>query len=115
MKQGLNSSTTRTYPNQLVVARTSIALRLPKYAWIGMVLLAMALLATAAIFRERDGLRAAQASYNRTQQTLQMTQQQTEVLLQSLQNLQQNKTVVAQEAQKKLNYVRPNEVVVVVR
>lgn len=115
MKEGLNSSTTRTYPTHLVVARTNIAFRLPKYAWIGMVVIAMALLATAAILRERDGLRAAQASYNRAQQRFQTAEQQTESLKQELQTLQQNKVVTAQTAQKKLNYVRPNEALVVVR
>lgn len=116
MKQGLNSSTTRAYPTQLVVARASlIALRLPNYTWIVMVLLAMALLATAAIYRERGGLRTAQASFQRTQQKYQDAQFSTELLRQDLQAAQQNKSVITRAAQTKLNYVRRNEIVVVVR
>lgn len=116
MKQGIYSSTTRTYPNQLFVARTSVAsLRIPNYAWIGMVLLAMGLLATATIYRERQSLRAAQASYNYTQQKFQEAQITNELMRKDLQIMQQDKNTIARGAQNKLNYVRRNEVVVVVR
>ena len=116
MKQGMHSATTRTYPNQLFVARTSLAsLRIPTYAWIVMIIMAMGLLATAAIYREREGLRAAQASYQQTQQKFQATQLTNEMLRQDLQTVQQNKQAIARAAQSKLNYVRRNEVVVVVR
>lgn len=116
MKQGLNSSTTKMYPNQLVVARASLAsLRLPNYTWIVMVLLAMAFLASAAIYREREGLRAAQASFTQTQQKYQEAQINNELLRKDLQTLQQDKNILARAAQTKLNYVRRNEVVVVVR
>jgi cell division protein FtsB len=116
LKQGINSSTTKTYLNQLVVPRASLAsLRLPNYAWIVMVLMAMALLATTAIYREREGLRSAQASFNRTQQKFQEAQLNNELLRKDLRAMQQDKNVIAREAQTKLNYVRPNEVLVVVR
>ena len=116
MKQGINSSTTKTYPNQLVVARPSLAsLNIPNYTWIVMVLLAMGLLAIATMYRERISLRSAQASLNHTQQKFQAAQLNNEVLRKDLQAIQQNKNLIAQEAQNKLHYVRRNEVIVVVR
>lgn len=116
MKQGIHSSTTKTYPNQLVVPRASLSsLRFPNYAWIMMVLMAMAFLATAAIYREQEGLRSAQASFQHTQQKLQQAQLNNEVLRQDVRAMQQDKNVIAREAQNKLKYVRRNEVVVVVR
>jgi cell division protein FtsB len=116
LKQGIHSSTTKVHPNQLVVPRTSLsALRFPNYAWIMTVLMAMALLAIAAIYREREGLRSAQASFHQTQQKLQEAQLNNELLRKDVRAMQQDKNVIAREAQNKLNYVRRNEVVVVVR
>jgi cell division protein FtsB len=116
LKQGLNSSATKSYPNQLVVPHASWeAFRLPNYVWIVMMLIAMALLATAAIYREREGLRTAQRSHQYTEQKMQEANRSNTLLRHNLQALKQDKSALAQQAQTNLNYLRPNEVIVVMR
>lgn len=116
MKQGLESSSPKSYPSQLVVPHTSLeSLRIPNYVWVVTTLLALALLAVAAVSREREGLRQAQTSYQFTQEKVQASQLNNELLRRDIRALQQDKDVTAQRAQEKLNYVRPNEVVVVMR
>jgi cell division protein FtsB len=115
LKQGLESST-KTYPSQLVVPHTTLeSLRIPNYAWVVTALLALALLAVAAIYREREGLRQAQTSYQYTQEKMQATQTTNGLMRRDIQALKSDKDVITQKAQEKLNYVRPNEVVVVMR
>jgi cell division protein FtsB len=116
LKQGLNSSATKSYPNQLVVPRASLeALRLPNYFWIVTILLALALLATAAIYRERERLRVAQTSYQFTQQKVQAATLNNALLRRDFEAMKHDKNTIAQEAQTNLNYLRPNEVIVVLR
>lgn len=116
MKQGFDSSSTKTFPTQLVVPRESLAsLHIPNYVWIVTTILALALLAVAAIYREREGLRQAQASYQFTQQKAVASQVTNDTLRHDIHALKTDKDVMARTAQEKLNYVRSNEVVVVMR
>jgi len=116
LKQSLESSSTKFYPSQLVVPNQSLeSLRIPTYVWVVTVLLALALLAGSALYRERDGLRQARTSYQYTEQKLQAAQLNNDLIRHDIQALKQDKGVMARAAQAKLNYVRPNEVVVRVR
>ena len=116
MKQGLESSSTKSYPSQLVVPHTSLeSLRIPNYVWVVTGLLALALLAVSAVYREREGLRQAQMSYQFTQDKMQAAQLNNGLLRHDINALKQDKDVITQKAQDKLNYVRPNEIVVVMR
>lgn len=116
MKQGFDSSSTKLYSAQLVVPRAAFeTLRIPNYVWVVTALLALVLLAVAAVYREREGLRRAQTSYQFTQQKVEATQLNNELLRRELQALQHDKAVIARETQEKLNYVRPNEVIVRLR
>ncbi len=116
MKQGLESSSTKSYPSQLVVPHASLeSLRIPNYVWVVTALLALALLAVAAVYREREGLRQAQTSYQFTQDKMQATQLTNGLIRRDIHALKNDKDVIAEKAQEKLNYVRPNEVVLVMR
>lgn len=116
MKPSFDSSSTKLYPSQLVVPHASLkAIRIPTYVWVVMTILALTLLAVAAIYRERDGLRQARNAYQFTQQKWESTQFNNNVLRHSIHSLQPGKEVATRTAQAKLNYVRPNEVVVKVR
>ncbi len=116
MKQGFDSSSTKLYSAQLVVPRAAFeTLRIPTYVWVVTALLALALLVVAAVYREREGLRRVQASYQFTQQKVEASQLNNEMLRREVQALQQDKEVIARQAQEKLNYIRPNEVIVRLR
>ncbi len=116
MKQGLNSSSAKSYPSQLVVPHASLeSLRIPNYVWVVTALLALALLVIATVYREREGLRQAQTSYQFTQEKMQASQRDNELLRHDIHALQNDKDVIAQKAQEKLNYVRSNEIVIVMR
>ncbi len=116
MKQGLESSSTKSYPSQLVVPHASLeALRIPNYVWVVTALLALALLAVAAVYREREGLRQAQMAYQFSQEKVQASQLNNGLLRRDIHALKHDKDVIAQRAQEKLNYLRPNEVVVVMQ
>lgn len=116
MKQVLNSSTTKAIPSQLVVPNAVLmSFRIPNYVWVITVLLALALLSIAAVYREREGLRQAQAAYQFTQNKMQASQINNDLLRRDIRALQHDKDVMVRTAQQKLNYVRANEVVVVMR
>ncbi|HEX4949864.1 MAG TPA: hypothetical protein VFZ34_24575 [Blastocatellia bacterium] len=116
MKPSYESSTTKTYPSQLVVPNAALlSFRLPNYVWVVTVLLALSLLALSAVYRERAGLRQAQTSHQFMQQKVQASQISNDLLRRDIHALQHDKEVMARTAQEKLNYIRPNEVVVVLR
>ena len=116
MKQGLDSSSTKSYPSQLVVPHASLeSLRIPNYVWVVTALLALALLSVAAVYREREGLRQAQTAYQFTQEQAQASQLNNGLLRRDIDALQNDKEVIAQKSQEKLNYVRPNEIVLLMR
>lgn len=116
MKQVLNSSSTKTYPNQLVVPRASWeTLVLPKYVWITTIMIAMALLAVATIFREHEGLRLAQSARNYSQQTRNENQVSNELMRREIKSVKQDKEAITREAQGKLNYLKPNEIMLVMK
>lgn len=116
MKQGLESSSVKSYPSQLVVPHASLeALRIPNYVWVVTVILALALLAVAAVYREREGLRQATAAHAFTKQKFEISELGNAMTRREIASLKNDKDVIAQKAQEKLNYVRPNEIVVVMR
>jgi cell division protein FtsB len=116
LKQGFDSSSTKLYSAQLVVPRAAFeTLRIPTYVWVVTTLLALVLLVVAAMYREREGLRRAQASHQFTQQKVEASQLNNEMLRRDVQDLQRDKDLIARQAQEKLNYVRPNEVIIRVR
>lgn len=116
MKQVLNSSTTKAIPSQLVVPNAALmSFRIPNYVWVITVLMALALLSVAAVYRERVGLHQAQAAFQFTQNKMQESQINNDLLRRDIHAMQHEKDVMVRNAQQKLNYVRTNEVVVVMR
>lgn len=116
MKQVLNSSTTKAIPSQLVVPNAALmSFRIPNYVWVITVLMALAMLSIAAVYRERAGLRQAQAAYEFTQNKMQASQINNDLLRREIHAMQHDKDGMARTAQQKLNYVRTNEVVVIMR
>lgn len=116
MKLDNNSSSAKTLNPRLVISRVSWeSLRMPKYALITTTMLAFALLAGANIFRERDARHNAQVVQEQAQLQLANVQSKNVLIRQDTNALRQNKDVIARTAQNKLGYVRPNEIVVVVK
>lgn len=116
MKLGNNSSLAKTFNLRSLFSRVSLeSVRMPKYAIITTVLLALALLAGANIFREREAARAANAVKEQTQSQLANLSKNNAVIRQKTEALRHNKAIIAREAQTKMGFVRPNEIVLVVK
>ena len=83
----------------------------PKYILIMMLLIAMVMLAGASIYREREGLKSAQQSLSATQNKFEIQQDNKLLLQREIKESKQNKEVISRLAQSRLNYVKPNEIV----
>ena len=84
---------------------------IPKYILIMMLLIAMVLLAGASIYREQEGLKSAQQSLTATQHRVEMQQAEKLLVQHEIKESRQNKEVITRLAQSRLNYVKPNEIV----
>jgi cell division protein FtsB len=86
-------------------------MHIPKYALIMILLIAMVLLASASIYRERESVKSAQQSLITVQNKFE-TEQNNKLLLQrEIKESKQNKEVITRIAQSRLGYVKPNEIV----
>jgi cell division protein FtsB len=117
LKQVVSLSWAKTNYHQLSEAPVrSLALlkaiRLPVWVWLVMVFIAMIALALANIARSQSELREARSSVAATQQQWQQVQTVNAGLKSDLQGLKHNARQIESAAQKRLNYLRANEIVV---
>ncbi|HYE74842.1 MAG TPA: septum formation initiator family protein [Blastocatellia bacterium] len=116
MKPAVNSYSTKTQVNPLIGIRGLLqALHLPAYVWLGMVILAMAALSVTTLVRGREAARLAEASYQARQQQLQTMMANNEHLRHETASFKSDPKAIEREARKKLNYVAPNEIVIIPR
>ena len=76
-----------------------------------MLLIAMVMLAGASIYREHEVLKSAQQSLTATQNQFEIQQGNKLLLQREIKESRQNKEVISRLAQSRLNYVKPNEIV----
>ena len=80
-----------------------------------MVIAGMALLCGASVIRERDGLRNTWASHQYLKNQLDETRTGNLLIRRELSEVRENREILVQKAQQQLNYLRANEIVVVVK
>lgn len=80
-----------------------------------MVLGGMALLCGAAVIREHDGLRNTEAAHRYLKNQVQEAQAGNMLIRRELKETRENRQVLVQKAQQDLNYLRNNEIAVVVK
>lgn len=113
MKPAVNSSWTKYNYHQVAQARTAWwALKVPNYVWLAMMITAAAALSFTTIAREREEVRRAQTAYSQTEGQAKQAQSQNEQLRAGIKGLKNDRRALDRAAQDRLNYVRPNEIVV---
>lgn len=120
MKQVVSLSWAKTNYSQIADAPVrSLALlktlRLPNWVWLVMVFIAMAALSLANIARSHAELREARSAQTVTAQQLRQVQSVNAGIRTELGGLKNDLRQSERAAQQRLNYVRPNEIVVAVR
>ncbi|HZS08075.1 MAG TPA: septum formation initiator family protein [Blastocatellia bacterium] len=120
MKQVANSYSAKINYGQIAATGEASrawvrALRMPNWVWLMMIFLAAAALALTTIARERTQLQGARTSHARTEQRLTQAQAETEKLRAKVKSARNDPRVSENAAQDRLNYVRPNEIVVPIR
>jgi cell division protein FtsB len=117
LKPAANTSATRilNHPQAALVVAASRVPRLPGYVWLAMIIIAAAALSFGTIARARGEMRQARTAHAQAHAQVKLVESANELLKSRLQNLQQDHRAIERAAQDRLNYVRPNEVVVSTR
>jgi len=116
LKPVINSSFTKVDYNQIATARPAWwALKVPNFVWLAMIMMATAALSFSTLTREKAEARSAQTAYSQTQGRAQQTQAENERLTSEIKRLKGNSRASRQAVRDRLNYVRPNEIIVSIR
>jgi cell division protein FtsB len=115
LKPVVNSSLPKITYTQVSTARAAWwALKIPNYVWLAMIMAAAAALSLSTLAREREEVRRAQAAFTQAQGRVAQVQTANQRLKTEVKNLKNDPRAAERAAQERLNYVRPNEIVVAV-
>ena len=113
MKPVVNSSLSKVNNHQIAAARSVWwAVKIPNFVWLAMIITAMAALSFSTLTREKAEARSAQTAYSQTQVRAQQTQAENQQLASEINRLKGNSRASRQAVRERLNYIRPNEIIV---
>ena len=113
MKPAVNSSLTKINYGQVATVRAAWwALKIPNYVWLAMILTAATALSLNAMTRESEEVRRAEAARSQTAGRVTQAQTSNQQLKGEVQSLKNDPEVAARAAQERLNYLRPNEIMI---
>jgi hypothetical protein len=115
LKPVVNSTSTRYAQFTSAVSAERVARwtpRLPGYVWLAMIMVAAAALAVGTMARTRGEMREARTAYAEAQASVARAEGANHLRRAKLRSLQENPQAIERQAEERLHYVRPNEIIV---